>query len=323
VSATAAPSGSRFSARRLAFGLLRLVITTAAFAYLFSLVDRRALWAAFRRLPAWAMAVAVGLGFFNVLLGTVRWRALLAAYRAPKRPRIAALYRVYLVGLFYNTFLPGAVGGDVVRGVATRASFAGEGGATAAIAVVFVERVLGMCGLLLISAGAFLVRPVAGVRGVVFGSALGLVVAAAAVTTLALGQRLARFLPGPLAKIAASLPPIARARPFLLALALSLGTQTVVALTGHVLVSALDPRVVLGDSLVMVPLAMATSYLPITVAGAGAREAAYVALYGLVGVARVDALAGSLLVFGSQLVVGAAGGIATLLAPVALAKTDP
>ena len=63
----------------------------------------------------------------------------------------------------------------------------------------------------------------------------------------------------------------------------------------------------------MVPLAAATAFLPITVGGAGAREAVYVALCGtLFGMPEADALAASLGLWLAHLAVGAAGGVAQL-----------
>jgi uncharacterized membrane protein YbhN (UPF0104 family) len=74
-------------------------------------------------------------------------------------------------------------------------------------------------------------------------------------------------------------------------------------------VSAIDPRITLATSFVCVPIALATQFLPITQGGAGAREAAFVALYGAFGMAGSDALAASLCVFVVMLAVGAVGGI--------------
>jgi hypothetical protein len=75
---------------------------------------------------------------------------------------------------------------------------------------------------------------------------------------------------------------------------------------------ALAPISVAG-SLLVVPLAAATAFLPITVGGAGAREAVYVALGGaLFGMPESDALAASLGLWLAHLIVGAAGAVAQL-----------
>jgi uncharacterized membrane protein YbhN (UPF0104 family) len=87
-----------------------------------------------------------------------------------------------------------------------------------------------------------------------------------------------------------------------------------VAVAGWVLLSSLAP-ISLADSLLVVPLAAATAFLPITVGGTGAREAVYVALCGrLFHMPESDALAASLALWLATLVVGAMGGIAQLIA---------
>jgi len=69
------------------------------------------------------------------------------------------------------------------------------------------------------------------------------------------------------------------------------------------------------DALLIVPAAVATAILPITVGGIGAREAVFVVLCGrLLGLASEDAVAASLLLWLAMLLVGAAGGVLVLIA---------
>jgi hypothetical protein len=297
---------------------LRTAVTLGAFAYLLGMVDRRALWQALTATPPWAFGAAIAATVASLGVGALRWRLLLDTYGAPSRPPMLTLARLYLIGLFYNSFLPGAVGGDVVRGVATRRAF-GEAGAAASLSVVLVERLLGLAGLVALVAGAFTLRPVAGVDGAVPLMALGLTGALAAIPGIALGRRLAPRLPAPLARVAERLPRVERLAPLVLAGLISVVSHVLPALAGYALVSAAAPSVTLGDALVLVPLAMAAAFFPITIAGAGAREAAFVALFAGVGVARADALAASLAMLGAQLTVAAAGGLVALLSPVGAA----
>ena len=309
---SAAPSRRR----RLAGLAVRIAVTAAALAWVFSMVEVADLAAALARASPLAFAVAIALTAGNVLVGTIRWRALLGAYGAARPPSLGRLARLYLVGFFYNTYLPGAVSGDVVRGIATREAFGDAGSATGSLAVVLVERSLGISGLLLLVTGIFTLHRPQGVPDLRGWGLLGMAVAACAITALAAGHRLARFLPRRAERVARAIPPPRAATPFAFALALSLVSHAVVALTGHVLASSLDSRIAIADSLVVVPVAAAAGYFPITVEGAGAREAAFVALYGTVGLAPADALAASLLLLASQLVVAGAGGVLNLLRPI-------
>jgi hypothetical protein len=309
------PTRSGRGRRALLWGL-KIGGTLAGFAYIATLVRPAELATAMTRASAAAFIAACGLVTLNLGVGALRWRALLSAYGAPRSPSLFALFRAYAVGFFYNCYLPGGVGGDVVRGVVTRASF-GERGTTASMTVVLVERVLGLSGLLVLVSATTLVRPLPGTETVLPFSALFLLAAAGGVLAIALGRRAAPHLPTRIASVAGSLPELQRGAPFALALAISLATQTLVALTGWVLMASVTSgRVGVSDALVLVPLASATAYFPLSVGGAGAREAAFVALgVGTLGMSEADALACSLLMWLSQLAVGALGGLWQLLAP--------
>ena len=302
---------------------LQLAGTTIAFGYISTLVEPDDLGDAFGQIEVWAFVAACLISSINLCVGAVRWRILLAAYGAPHPPPLLELTRVYWIGFFFNNFVPGGIGGDVVRGVVTRAAF-GDGG-VGSVTVVLVERVLGLSGLLLLVSGVYVLRPLPGTEGVLPYSALGLLAAFGAVVAVAVGRRFARFAPGPIAKILASLPRIERWGPFAGALAMSLLTQTLVALTGWTLLYSVSGGTVsVADALVVVPLAMAAVFFPLTVGGAGARETAFIALCGVaLAMDEPEALAASLLLWASQLLVAAFGGLAQLIRPVASRPADP
>ena len=117
--------------------------TLAGFVYIARLIDIASVKTAFHRVSAFAMVAAVVFIAVNVVAGAWRWRVLLQAYGAQSRPRFTTAVRLYFIAFFYNNFLPGAVAGDLMRGVVSRNSF-GEHGTTGAIAVVLVERALGL-----------------------------------------------------------------------------------------------------------------------------------------------------------------------------------
>ncbi len=310
----ALPDAPRRSTQRArALLALKVLVTCAVFAYLATLVRGPALAAAFGRATAPRFVGAIAVALIAIAVGAARWGALVTAYGAPARPPFLRLIRLYLIGYFYN-FLPGAVGGDVVRGLATRESF-GAGGGTAAVAVVLVERVLGLTGLLGITATMALLRPAQAVADVLPWSLLGLGIAGCAVAGISLAHRVAPRLPRLLRAFAGRLPALTRPRAFVGALVLSFGTQSLVALAAHLILAEIAPAVTLADSLALVPLASAAAYFPLTPGGAGAREGAFVALFAAIGVAREDALAASLLILAANLCVAAIGGALQLATP--------
>src|SRR4030042_504446 len=59
------------------------------------------------------LLAATGLFVVSVGLFAYRWQVLLKSYGY--RPSLWSLFRYYMMGLFFNNFLPTAIGGDVVR----------------------------------------------------------------------------------------------------------------------------------------------------------------------------------------------------------------
>ena len=321
-SAASTPENEQRWKSWLAWGV-KIAVTVGAFIYIGSIVELDELTASLSRVSALAMLGACAASVINICVGAVRWRYLLSAYGAPSRPPLRRMIRLYWVGLFYNTYLPGGVGGDVVRGVVTRDSF-GEAGAASSVTVVFVERVLGLTGLLLLVATTYLIRPLEGTDGILPFCLLGLVMAGAAVSAVAAARRIAPRLPGPLGRFAARLPAIVDHGPFSLALLLSLLTQALAAVTGWCFLASIsDGAITLPDALVVVPLGMAAAFFPLSIGGAGVREGAFIWLCtSAFSMSRSDALAVSLLIWVSQLLVALPGGLAQLIAPLSVPSTS-
>ncbi|MGI8906888.1 MAG: lysylphosphatidylglycerol synthase transmembrane domain-containing protein [Candidatus Sumerlaeaceae bacterium] len=79
-------------------------------------------------------------------LTAYKWKLLLA--HLGERLRLRESVRISLIGMFYNNFLPGSLGGDVARTV-----FVAErvGGSMRAAASVFMQRNTGLAGLLIVA----------------------------------------------------------------------------------------------------------------------------------------------------------------------------
>ncbi len=290
--------------------IARWLGTAAGVAYIVHRVNFGDAKLAAQRLSLATIAIACGLIALNVVCGAVRWRVLLRAYGAESRPSLARCTKLYFIAFFYNNYLPGAVAGDVVRGVVTRDAF-GEHGTTGALAVVLVERALGLFGVfLLLALGLGLAGGAIDVGSLWLWSGLGIAGSLAIVLALPFARAIARKLAaGRVRTILERVPELGDKGAFAIATVLSVATQALVALAGYVLLHAIDPRVDLGGSLLIVPLAAATTFLPITVGGAGAREAVYISLgASLFAMPEGDALAASLALWLAHLVNGAIGG---------------
>ncbi len=289
---------------------LRVLGTAAGLAYIATRVSLGEMRDAIGRISVAAFLAAVALVAANVVAGAVRWRVLMRAYGATAIPSLARATFLYFVAFFYNNYLPGAVAGDVGRGVVARDAF-GEDGAASSLAVVLVERALGLFALFALLAAGLVATGEA--REMWLWTAIGCAGSVALVLGIAAARRLAPHLPAVLARRAEKLPVLRDRRSFAVAAFWSLVTQALTAAAGWVILAALAP-IDLAASLLLVPLAAATTFLPITVGGTGAREGVYIALGGrLFGLSEADALAASLGFWFAHLAVGAAGGLAQLV----------
>lgn len=294
---------------------LQVILTLGAFGYLFHISDIHALAQTFKSAPLWIFPAAMLTLTCVMFAGTLRWSFLMKSYGARHTPGIGYLLRLQLIGLFYN-MMPGAVGGDLLRGVVSRHAF-GPQGMSAGLTVVLVERVFGLLALMLLVVSVLAFHPVRGLQLAPWIFVLGLVGSVGSLVAIAIARRLAPHLPAFIAKRAAELPELARPGMFVLALAMSLTNQVLVGLMGHLTVRPLAPQVGVLDSLVFSPLAFAAVFFPLTVAGAGTRDSLMVALYGLLGVTKEQALLASLEILAAYVLMAAIGGGLSLVTPLA------
>ena len=302
--------------------IVQVVLTLGAFGYLFHISDPAALARTFKDAPLWTLPAAVFALLGVILAGTLRWSLLMRSYGAQRIPPIKYLYRLQLIGLFYN-MMPGAVGGDLLRGVVSRHAF-GPQGMSAGLVVVLVERVFGLLALMLLVVSVLAFHPVSGLQLAPWMLAIGVLGSISCLIGIAVGRKLAPRLPRLLAQRAAELPEIKHPGAFVLALFMSLANQVMVGLMGHMTVRPLAPQanVTVLDSLVIAPLAFAAVFFPLTVAGAGTRDSLMVAFYGVLGVTREQALLASLEILAAYVLVAAVGGALSLVTPLAKTQTE-
>jgi glycosyltransferase 2 family protein len=317
MSASAAESKKSRGGRIL---LLQVVLTVLAFAYIFHKTDVDKVVESFRSLPLWSVPAGVGTLLVVMFAGAVRWRLLLAAYGARGSMPLWRLFKLQLVGLFYN-LMPGAVGGDVIRGLVSRDAFGDR--VSAGLAVVLVERVMGLIGLMLLVVGVLALHPVTNLELSPWVFAVGALGCVGALVAIALARRFAHLLPQVVAKQVRNLPELSNLPAFGMALVVSIGNQALVGVMGHLAIAPLAPQVQLLDSLALAPLAFAAIFFPLTVAGAGTRDQMMIALYGLLGVPSTKAVTASVQILISYLIVSAIGGLLGMLAPLQVNVRTP
>jgi len=275
--------------------------------WLWRFADRDALLASLDALPAWSLGVAFVLGALNMGVGALRWGLLMRALGARPLPPPTALARGTLIGHFYNTFVPGAVGGDLVRAYVMRPAF--ESARTGLVLVVG-ERLLGLSALaVMAAAGALLGPPLLDGR-LAQGAAGALTVGVAAVAAAGWLWRRGR-----LDALLTRAPTVHRPA--------DLAAAWGVSVVGHALNIALYTQLAVAmglpisafDIACVTPLALIASVVPLAFVGVGAREVALVALLSQLGVASEPATVLSLGFSAVVVALGALGGVLQLVQP--------
>ena len=281
----------------------KIAVSLALLIYLFSTTDLAALEQRIRGGDVLFLASAIALYGGMLALSTWRWRLLLQALGFPARLR--DLTSSYLVATFFNNFLPSNIGGDVVR---VRDGSRLTGSTTASLAVVAVDRILGLgalyvLGLLAFAFGGPGVRLLAGARVVLFG--LSLVFGTLAYVFFRPGtarrlmawSRLASigWVRGQFEIVQGAVHAYrARLGAVVAAFAASVGLQTLVVLYFYTVAHALRIPLALPAAFLMVPLCTLLQTVPITFNGWGLRESLFVVYFEQVGLPRDSALAFSL-----------------------------
>jgi uncharacterized membrane protein YbhN (UPF0104 family) len=312
--------------------LLRLVIGSALLVFVFTrAADLRHVVETLRQASIPRLLLALVIAATGEVLTAWKW-ALLVRSIGGRLPLLAAV-RASFIGMFYNNYFPGSVGGDVVR-VLLIARYAG--GKARATASAFMQRNTGVAGLFAIGIpaaflwprwmelpGDFLNRPLTAwlhdARAWLIGAALGY----AAVNIIlfsrgaydrlwALLHRHITWRPAGffLDKIRRFHTELHGFRFWLAApLAISAATQLLDIFMVWNLAAALNLDIPFHVLLVAVPLVTLANLLPITINGIGLREAMYVALLTSAAIPPSHAVALSLMQFGVIVALAMVGGI--------------
>jgi uncharacterized membrane protein YbhN (UPF0104 family) len=307
--------------RRLGF-LLKLVFSVSILVFLLtakvSLRDVLRVLAGVH--PGW-IAIAFSLHAIGLLISAYRWQ-ILARAQGDQVP-LGFLARSYLVGQFFNAFLPTRFGGDVVRiwdGSRYSKSLLKSS------AIVVVERLTGIIVLFLFALVASLFRIDMARRIPVV--ALALLLGCAGLLAIALfftpfARRLLAALPErgaagwvrdrALRFRETVLHYRERPGPFLAALGWAFLLQVNVVvyyiLIGKAFRLAIRPL----DYFIFVPIVLLVQILPISINGWGVREASYIEIFKFYGIGAGTAFSFSLVEVGIGLVVGAVGGVVYVL----------
>lgn len=278
-------------------GWVRLAISAGLLGILFSLVDLDALLRVTAAAQPGLLAIMFLLMIGERLFAAFRWMVLL---RIPEPcVTFVPVLRVTLVSNFVGSFLPGGVGIEVLKIYGLSRVLRDL---SLALSSVLVERLCGLLALLLLIAVGTVVAPIdlpVVIEGLVAAGALGLAVVGAGLLLPGPRSRLQRLLQrAPMrslqdkfAGLEARLDTYGR-RPgaLMISLGLAFAFQLLRILTVVVGASALRIEAMPELFVLLVPVGILVALLPISLGGLGPREATYVGLMGLAGIAPEPAL---------------------------------
>jgi hypothetical protein len=289
--------------KKYALSAMRIVVSVGLLVWLLRTIDLAVL---LRKLSSakigWLVAALLVNSAANIL-GALRWKLLLQSQG--RELSIPFLFNSYLVGLFFNNFLPSTIGGDVVRAV--NAKKKGGGSLTENLTVVLVERLIGLLATLTLGGVAALTgaahridpRVDWALGAALLASVLGLYLALSArvrrFTLTYLGRLPFHFVRNTIGKMLAAFELFSKARSALAAnFFLSLIFQFVLIIHFWVIQFAFGESVPFLTFVVVVPLVFCVMLLPIGLNGLGVRESAFVWFLTRAGMEPASALALSL-----------------------------
>ena len=247
-------------------------------------------------LSNWPMVVGIaGCAFSQVAITTWRWKMLLKAQEIRLSFRVS--WALVMIGMLFNVVIPGAVGGDLIKGYYITRAASGRK-ANAATSIV-MDRVLGLIGLLFLGAvmvvvnfGESMRRPATRSLGLltIFSFLGGIAVLYAA---LMAGGGLSRwnFLPAVVRKVFGALHEYRRHGSIIsAALALSVANQCLTCLMYFLALRGSGvSQITASQFFLVVPLGMVTAAIPISPGGIGVGQAAFFGLFRIVAPAYASA----------------------------------
>jgi uncharacterized protein (TIRG00374 family) len=293
--------GDKVNRKRL-FDLLKIIVSLILIIVILRTVNLNALWHVVRNANPWYLLAALAALTSGVVVRAYRWQILV--HDQGVDASLKDLTALYFVGFLFNNLLPSGFGGDAVKmyELSQRSHRGAE-----AVSSVLVDRFMGLIALqtigliALVFSWQLVPTQVKALTVVLFGASL---MAAWVVSYRPLWEFLAKQVP-----LVNRLLSIKSVRSLVLSLqsysgsallrALGVGLVfNVILIAANVLIGlALGVDVPLAFYMIFVPLTSLVLILPISFAGLGVREGAYVVLFRQAGVEPEVALSLSLLVY--------------------------
>jgi uncharacterized protein (TIRG00374 family) len=296
---------------------LKILVSALLITWIISRTDLGRVWELAREMQWFWMVILFGLNLLGYWINSQRWRILLAAQGV--RASTSALIRSFLVGTFFNQFLPTSIGGDIVRAMDLGPKC---GSRTKSLSIIAFDRFVGILVLYVFTCAGLLFKQSGLTGGLVWFLAGFAPVVVGLFWLIRSGHRHLSWLKEriklPLVgKVIEKLSIIQENLAFycshlkptskvvLLAVALQLNVIMAYYLVGLAYGAGLS----LGYFFIMIPIILFGTLMPISINGIGLREGLFVYFFTSFGAPAEKALAVAWTIFAYNLFFGLVGGL--------------
>lgn len=303
--------------------LLQVAVTVGLLWWVFHDPDKRAQMGEALQQANWGwLWVGVGVFFACTILATIRWKVLLNVQGI--NMGWVRTWQLFMIGMFFNLFMLGSTGGDVVKMFLTMRE--ARNNKAAALLSVFMDRVIGMMALIIISLGFLYFRydllSHSPASSALLTTLLWLLAAAVVVIVVmfvgsALGwvHYLPKWTPlrGRIVEVSAACHMYAKGwRQTIWAFLVSFPLFAMFFITFYCAARAFTDKLGLVDVFSVLPIVAVITAIPISVSGIGLRESLFVSLLAPFGVGAAVATLISVTGFLINTVGSLAGGLVFL-----------
>jgi glycosyltransferase 2 family protein len=300
---------------KLVLNFLKIAISAGLIYWILRGTHLSEIFTAVREASLALLVLAFSLHLMGFTLSAYRWRILLRSRGTDASIRF--LVESYIVGMFFNNFLPSTIGGDIYR---TYDSWRLGQSKSGALAVVFVDRFLGLLALMLFALLALLNtnQLTASIPYLSVWLGLGMLGIVIFIWLIFSPSRwLADFIStiklpfgSKIQAIVAAFLAFKGERNVLVkALILSILLQVNVVVHYFFIARSLSLPIPFLSFFLIIPVATVITMLPISVNGIGVRENVYIFFFAAFAVSRPEAVAFAWIAYGMLVLQGILGGI--------------
>ncbi len=302
--------------KKTIINILRIAISLGLLYYLIQIANVQKIINTIQQISLETILFATGAFLLSVVFLTGRWLLLISSYGL--KTGFSKLFIFYLIGFFFNNFLPTSIGGDL-----SRAFYLGQhsGNRSASMGTVFLERLIGVLATLTLAGiSLFWLMDYFRTRRIVY---LTILLAAFIAIFLAviMSRRLYRRFSGLLSlitfydigdkvsKVFDTLHFYRNKKKVLLgAFFFSLLAQFMLIVMNYILAGSLDMRqVAFGYFVLVVPVTFIFSLMP-SINGLGVRDSGYMLLLTRLNISPSYILSLSFLVAAIPMIISLVGG---------------